>query len=748
MENSPKPTYLIGDFEFVPSRFLLIDHRPEKGCQEKDLPDKSGQEKDLPHKSGQEKKLELKQSKILELFVQHQGEIVARDMLEQAVWAGTIVSEQAVNNKISELRKLFGDNYKTPKYLKTHPKLGYELIADCCRKEASSGGANVTANEELPAAELASEGAEGVAINPRVVAESEPMDSSQVNTPADPANTQKRASYSYNLILVFLIVVSCVLLGYLYFENLQEHQITPKYSAHLAKPVTTDKGQEWAINVSNSGRYIAYSHRLLTDKHWRIRVKDTETGEAKYLTPRDYDSQSAVWHPNESRLYFVKFENNRCTIWQVDNVWQTPVFRQFADCGGAQTLAPLSIDARGNWLYYTLINESYINIVVRYNLVSGVMEQLTAPPTTNYGDYAAAIASNGRKLAFLRTYSPLDTDLMVLHLDSREIVKLASFTHNISEITWSADDQQILYVDSHNRLISMSLNGDKTELTGANPKQLMAPYSDKQGNVYFIDGFFHISDVYQLNNKGDLSQLVSSSYQDFSAAQTPTNKALVYTSDKSGYPQIWLKKGATEQAITKYTQPTYLPDKIFNGAGDTIYFIEDDQVKSIDLATYKVTSVLPNYNKVASIDLSCDKELLLFVALDDGAWHLYSHSLSAKITKKLLTSVSEISIDCANHKYYATPVEAFNVIEFSLSGEVINENIFDSEGYLFWHIYKNTFYGLTESTFELIDLSGEVEKQTITFGQLAVYHFEVDQNGIVFSGKHLAETSVKAININ
>jgi TolB-like protein/Flp pilus assembly protein TadD len=76
------------------------------------------------------------------------GEVMTRKMLIQAVWAGTYVTEDVLTRSISELRKIFADEVRTPRYIQTIPKSGYRLIAPVQR--VSNGDAPRRAVAVLP----------------------------------------------------------------------------------------------------------------------------------------------------------------------------------------------------------------------------------------------------------------------------------------------------------------------------------------------------------------------------------------------------------------------------------------------------------------------------------------------------------------------------------------------------------------------------------------------------------------------
>jgi TolB-like protein/DNA-binding winged helix-turn-helix (wHTH) protein/Tfp pilus assembly protein PilF/rhodanese-related sulfurtransferase len=81
------------------------------------------------HKQDKSVKLEPKVMAVLEYLASRSGQVVSRQDLEQAVWAGTVVGYDAISNAIIKLRKAFGDDAHHPQFIETIPKTGYRLIA-------------------------------------------------------------------------------------------------------------------------------------------------------------------------------------------------------------------------------------------------------------------------------------------------------------------------------------------------------------------------------------------------------------------------------------------------------------------------------------------------------------------------------------------------------------------------------------------------------------------------------------------
>jgi len=78
----------------------------------------------------QDVKLEPKVMKVLLCLVQHPGQVISRETLEDTVWAGTVVGYDALPAAIIKLRKSLNDDAFHPRYIETVSKTGYRLIAE------------------------------------------------------------------------------------------------------------------------------------------------------------------------------------------------------------------------------------------------------------------------------------------------------------------------------------------------------------------------------------------------------------------------------------------------------------------------------------------------------------------------------------------------------------------------------------------------------------------------------------------
>ncbi|MGB5774600.1 MAG: tetratricopeptide repeat protein [Sedimenticolaceae bacterium] len=75
-------------------------------------------------------KIEPKVMQVLLVLASSHGRVVTRQDLEDEVWAGRIVTPDAVTNAVGKLRKALSDSRNQPRFIETVAKRGYRLIPE------------------------------------------------------------------------------------------------------------------------------------------------------------------------------------------------------------------------------------------------------------------------------------------------------------------------------------------------------------------------------------------------------------------------------------------------------------------------------------------------------------------------------------------------------------------------------------------------------------------------------------------
>jgi TolB-like protein/Tfp pilus assembly protein PilF len=83
-------------------------------------------------KAGLRVRVQQQPMKLLEILLEHPGEVVTREELRSRVWPNESFGDfdQALNIAIGKLRSALGDSAENPRFIETLPKRGYRFIAE------------------------------------------------------------------------------------------------------------------------------------------------------------------------------------------------------------------------------------------------------------------------------------------------------------------------------------------------------------------------------------------------------------------------------------------------------------------------------------------------------------------------------------------------------------------------------------------------------------------------------------------
>ncbi|TQV89176.1 winged helix-turn-helix domain-containing protein [Aliikangiella coralliicola] len=106
MKNLPQDTNFIADGWLIQPESLKISH-PEKG----------------------KFSVQRKVMQVLTTLIEADNQLVEKQALINQVWQDTAITDNSLNQAISELRKIFSDSRKDPQFIETVPTKGYRFVA-------------------------------------------------------------------------------------------------------------------------------------------------------------------------------------------------------------------------------------------------------------------------------------------------------------------------------------------------------------------------------------------------------------------------------------------------------------------------------------------------------------------------------------------------------------------------------------------------------------------------------------------
>ena len=92
-------------------------------------------------KGGVRIKVQQQPLKLLEILLEHPGEVVTREELRSRIWPEESFGDfdQAVNVAIAKLRSALGDSADNPRFIETIPRRGYRFLAEVSALHGDGG---------------------------------------------------------------------------------------------------------------------------------------------------------------------------------------------------------------------------------------------------------------------------------------------------------------------------------------------------------------------------------------------------------------------------------------------------------------------------------------------------------------------------------------------------------------------------------------------------------------------------------
>ncbi|MBL4908544.1 MAG: PD40 domain-containing protein [Alteromonadaceae bacterium] len=208
--------------------------------------------------------VEARQLNLLKLLIDNYGKAVSRNQIMDALWNDTIVSDNSVSQAITQLRKSLQDDKDTPRFIKTVPRVGYQLIAEL----------------------------------------------TFVQTPPITAML-KPQKWRYSVIAsVGGLLGIGLTLAIIEFIKPSVHIPRYRYESRL----TSTPGPESFLRYSPQGRYLAFSQSNETRSQMDLAVFDAQTQSVHLIKSTGYSEEAPEWSPDGKWLIYYRHDPISCEI--------------------------------------------------------------------------------------------------------------------------------------------------------------------------------------------------------------------------------------------------------------------------------------------------------------------------------------------------------------------------------------------------------------------------------------------------
>ncbi|NQZ21621.1 MAG: winged helix-turn-helix domain-containing protein [Colwellia sp.] len=397
----------------------------------------------LLQKSEFEVAVEPKLLELLLLFCEHPNRIISREYILEKIWQNTIVTDNAINKMVGNLRKLLSDDPKKPQYIQTVPKRGYRLI---CLVET-------------------------------------------LNTPHTESNEQTAVTpfENFRQYWLYWLAFIVVFIGGLSLSLLSKTKDIP-FNIYNTHELTRQQGHEYSALHNDKGNFLLYlkqSDSSVINQLWR---KDLSSNQAYLVATQDINivkliSVADADSKKSAQVIFIGSKNHQCFIYRADWLSEKEItdIEPILDCS-TMAILDVAYSKTPEQLIYTARKQQQSSKIYSYDIKTEQHFLMAQPEPLGIGNHSVDISPDGKKLLIMRSNADLHTQLFVLHLQSNELTSHQSFSYFVSEAMWHHDSEHILYFPpppAHQILMS--------DLSGKNTHTIVSVSEYLSRNMSLID---------------------------------------------------------------------------------------------------------------------------------------------------------------------------------------------------------------------------------------------------------------------
>ena len=418
----------------------------------------------------------------------------------------------SLNTHIKKLRQVLNDDADTPRYIETLPRRGYRFIGE------------LQAPIQPLVAAVAAEPVGGP--NPR---------------------------YVWWKIGAGVLAVLVIALAVFVVNRWHREQRIQEQSALTAVPFTALPDRAISPAFSPDGSRIAFGWNgdsTRGGKGFDLYVKALGSETLLRLTRHPSEWISAAWSPDGTQIAFHRLAGADTGIYLIPMLGGPE--RKLLSTrlpGGSTESSPISWSPDGKWLALADVLPEKGGVIGRYLLTMETLEPKLIPNSPNcISEDLPAFSHNGEYLAYWCVRSAFDAVLYSSLIQGGQPRIVSSFQAFPTGLTWSADDQRLIYSLHSLGVVHSDELGEVTVESGSKKKlafagSAMLPTVSSKGNKLAYSSVFTNLKIWRrdlVQPESPAVELIPSSRAQWDAQYSPDGKRIAFASERSGTQGVWI----------------------------------------------------------------------------------------------------------------------------------------------------------------------------------------------------------------
>lgn len=463
-------------------------------------------------------RLEPRLHSLLNFFLQHPDILLAKDTLIEKVWPADEGTDAAVMRAVGALRKILGDDVRTPSYIATVSKKGYCWLAKIQAVSLPVSSPVGAISEEAP---------------------------QQVPLPGDEEVRQR--PWRFIAVTALSIMVGCASLAFV----LAKYTAAPlvKLPDTIA-PVSALSGQEYWPVLNATQTQVIYQHKAPDSKLLNWSMQNLTDLRVTHLPQRYQQISQAVWQDEKRILFSANKPEQNCFFYsqQVQPLVTEPV--SLWPCH--QVVQQGLVRWQDSWLW---LDTDASNRAQLWLGKPGAEVQLLQTLSGSWRTLQHILISDDT-LYLLAQQTQNNSVLLKLELPDGLPEQVIRFPFIVNHFSWW-DETQLLLAPSSQELQILDINSLNWQGLGALTRDLTQTvrYPGQVLATQFLD---YTTDIYQLKPKS--SHFSSATFVPWHVSNRSERLLAVaeeqtaFVSERAGHSQIWLEQGRDSIQLTRLNE--------------------------------------------------------------------------------------------------------------------------------------------------------------------------------------------------
>jgi Tol biopolymer transport system component/DNA-binding winged helix-turn-helix (wHTH) protein len=490
---------------------------------------------------GRVTQVEPKVMHVLTLMAARPGAVVSRETFLEEVWAGRGGDDYLLNRAVSELRKVFGDDAQSPRYIETIRKAGYRLVAPIAPARV---------------AEAVSDAPSAPTPERRLV---EPAGQPDEAPASHGLYSRASSVFRASPLLCGGIIAGfagAVVVGLTIASGTGRMDGRTRVAeSYDVRPLTSFVGREYEPALSPDGSRVAFIWDGGADGAFDVYVKTVGSESVLNLTMSDSEESHPAWFADGRAVLFVRPDGQGSSIMRVSALGggATLMLRDEA----AADIRGVSLSPDGASIVYAR-RESAAS---PYHIVLAAFETgekriITSPEAGTLGDIDPLFAHDGRSVFFVRAVNEVTKDLYAASLQRGEPRRLTSDNRKINGLTWSPDGEKLLFTSTRAGMYgvwSVGSDGGDPQLVPLGNEDVQQPSTAPGVSHIAYEQWTHRAQLKRIElaqqAEIDAEDYVRSTRWDSNPAYAPDGERIAFTSNRAGPQGIWISDRDGRNAV-------------------------------------------------------------------------------------------------------------------------------------------------------------------------------------------------------